>query len=174
MQFNHDNMTGPFLAADLVTLAGRGWSASAAEEALVSHRIRRPGLTARAADALAEWAGLLHPVFADADVDRRCAAVNGLLDGGATRAYLTTHDALRPHLHFAADTDDVVARVKAVTAGGLALFVVESGASRLGVCAREGCPVAFVDTSRNGTRAYCSTTCGNYAAVRRHRASRSG
>ncbi|MDD7833841.1 CGNR zinc finger domain-containing protein [Paenarthrobacter sp. AB444] len=34
---------------------------------------------------------------------------------------------------------------------------------------RQSCEVAFVDTSRNGRRSYCSARCGNYDAVRRHR-----
>ncbi|WP_370684747.1 CGNR zinc finger domain-containing protein [Corynebacterium glutamicum] len=32
-----------------------------------------------------------------------------------------------------------------------------------------GCTEVFVDTSRNGHRAYCSAKCGNYVAVQRHR-----
>lgn len=169
MQFNHDNMTGPQLAADLVTLAGRGWTADAAGDALRAHNIRRRELSAIASRALEEWAAALLTAFAAADVASRCDAINRLLEAGTSRAYLTTHDDLRPHLHFAGDHDDVVARVKAVTAGGLALFVVEAEGARLGLCQRAGCPVAFVDTSRNGRRAYCSATCGNYVAVRRHR-----
>lgn len=169
MQFNHDNMTGAVLAADLVTLASRGWGKEAAAEVLAEHQIRRWSLTAAAADDLYQWALRLRTPFIARDESERCEAINALLDAGTARAYLTTHDGLRPHLHFAADDDDVVARVKAVTAGGLAIFTVEAEGTRLGACRREGCPVVFVDTSRNGRRAYCSTTCGNYDAVRRHR-----
>lgn len=97
--------------------------------------------------------------------------INELLEAGTSRAYLTTHDKLKPHLHFASDDDDVLARVKAVTAGGLAIFTVEAGGGRLGACGRQGCPKVFIDTSRNGRRAYCSAKCGNYVAVRRHRRS---
>lgn len=170
MQFNHDNMTGPQLAADLVTLLCRGWSTHAAGDTLRAHSIRRSELSAVASRGLEEWAGLLLTAFTAVGVANRCDAINRLLAYGTSRAYLTTHDDLRPHLHFAADHDDVVARVKAVTAGGLALFVVEAEGARLGRCQRTGCPVAFVDTSRSGRRVYCSATCGNYVAVRRYRA----
>ena len=169
MQFNHDNMTGPALAADLVTLVGRGWDDERATSVLTHHHIRRIDLDADASHRLAAWSARLRPVFATHDVDARCAAINALLTEGTAQPYLTAHDGLRPHLHFAAEDDDVVARVAAVTAGGLALFAVEAGGKRLGMCARSGCTVAFVDTSRNGLRSYCSTTCGNYMAVRRHR-----
>lgn len=170
MQFNHDNMTGPLLAADLVSLRGAGWSAGAAADILAAHQIRRGGLDAGSAELLGQWADRLDPVFRAETVGRRCEEINQLLASGAGLPYLTTHDGLRPHLHFAPDAQDVVARVRAVTAGGLALFAVESEGARLGLCQRDGCPVAFVDTSRNGRRAYCSAKCGNYDAVRRHRA----
>ncbi len=170
MQFNHDNMTGPLLAADLVTLRGEGWSVGGAADVLSAHQIRRGDLDARSAELLGQWADRLDPVFRAQTVDLRCERINQLLVLGTALPYLTTHDGLRPHLHFASDAQDVVARVRAVTAGGLALFAVESEGARLGVCQRDGCPVAFVDTSRNGRRAYCSAKCGNYDAVRRHRA----
>lgn len=172
MQFNHDNMTGPLLAADLATLATHRWGAAAASETLAQHGIRRPTLTQQAADALFQWSVRLREPFVVGTVDGRCESINALMREGTTRTYLTTHDGLRPHLHFTPEDDDVVARVKAVTAGGLAIFTVESEGTRLGACRRGGCPVVFVDTSRSGRRAYCSTRCGNYVAVQRHRADR--
>ncbi len=170
MQFNHDNMTGPLLAADLVTLAGRGWSRAAVAELLAVHAIRRRELSEEACERLRLWAAKLRTAFTARSVPERIEAINALLAVGTSHAYLTTHDELRPHLHFAAENDDLVARVQAVTAGGLAIFSVEAEGARLGACERDGCPAVFVDTSRNGRRSYCSTTCGNYEAVRRHRA----
>ena len=82
------------------------------------------------------------------------------------------HDGLSPHLHFASDDDPLVSRVKAVTASGLAIFAVGASGQRLGVCARAGCSTVFYDTSRNGTRTYCTARCGNHEAVRRHRGGR--
>ncbi|WP_406250278.1 CGNR zinc finger domain-containing protein [Microbacterium sp. M] len=163
-------MTGPLLAADLVTLIGRGWDIRAASAVLARHQIRRGEIDKSADERLRAWAADIVPVFRAETVDARCAEINRLLAAGVGAPYLTTHDSLRPHLHFVSDAHDVIARVRAVTAGGLALFVVESEGARLGVCQREGCQVAFVDTSRNGRRAYCSAKCGNYDAVRRHRA----
>ncbi|WP_235504762.1 CGNR zinc finger domain-containing protein [Arthrobacter sp. Leaf141] len=162
-------MTGPLLAVDLVNLAAGTWTVEAAEEILRKHQIRRPAVASSTSQSLRDWAVRLRSAFEAADIGDRCRAINGLLDAGATRPYLSTHDQLRPHLHFAADDDDLLARVKAVTAGGLAVFAVESIGGRLGTCARDRCVIAFVDTSRNGLRSYCSARCGNNDAVQRHR-----
>ncbi|MEV5764313.1 CGNR zinc finger domain-containing protein [Micromonospora sp. NPDC052213] len=175
MQFNHDNMTGVRLAADLANLVveGRpgvgGIGAGEIEAVLRTHEIRRPALTARQAEILRVWGVRLRAVFEAPGTDERCAAINALLVEGTAGAFLTTHDGLRPHLHFTPEDDDVAGRVRAVTAGGLAIFAVEAEGRRLGVCARSTCVTVFVDTSRNGRREYCSTRCGNHDAVHRHR-----
>lgn len=83
--------------------------------------------------------------------------------------FLTTHDGMDPHLHFAETSDGLVERVRAVTAGGLAIFMTEAAGGRLGTCARSGCNKVFADTSRAGRRTYCSTRCGNADAVQRYR-----
>ena len=63
----------------------------------------------------------------------------------------------------------LVARVKALTAGGLAHMIDGGGGSRLRTCQRAGCGTAFVDTSRNGRRRFCSLTCANQVNVAKHR-----
>lgn len=165
-------MTGVRLAADLVNLDTRsGWSREGVEELLRAHDIRWPQVTDGVVAELRRWAERhLGPVFIADSAQARCDAINVVLTEGAGPAYLTMHDGLRPHVHFAADQDTVVSRVRAVTAGSLAIFTVESEGRRLGQCALDGCTTVFVDTSRNGTRRYCSTKCGNLDAVRRHRA----
>ncbi|MET8871521.1 CGNR zinc finger domain-containing protein [Nocardia sp. NPDC004604] len=170
MQFNHDNMTGVYLAADIVNLRARtDWSLDALEAVLRHHDIRRPELSPAAVTALRRWAVRLRAVFAAPDAETRCHAINGLLVDGAAGVYLTTHNGLRPHLHFTPDEDDVVGRIMSVTSGSLAIFTVEAEGNRLGACGRSGCLRVFVDTSRNGRRAYCSTRCSNADAVDRHR-----
>ncbi|MFI2352601.1 CGNR zinc finger domain-containing protein [Streptomyces sp. NPDC019443] len=75
--------------------------------------------------------------------------------------------------HFVPDSADVLSRVKAVTAGGLAFVLCWEGGARLGRCMRSECSRAYVDTSRNGRRRYCTARCGNTEAVMRHRSRRS-
>lgn len=164
-------MTGSELAVDLVNLAGGpDWSVERVLHILDEHQIRKTSsLTNNSAERLRQWALMLRKAFDATDAEGLCRAINSLLEAGTSRAYLSTHDGLQPHLHWAPEEEDVVARVKAVTAGGLALFSVESAGKRIGACARQGCETVFVDTSRNGKRSYCSAKCGNYDAVQRHR-----
>lgn len=163
-------MTGVELAVDLVNLfAGEARGAVPVEQVLRAHRIRRPDVDVAALAALGRWTKRLRTVFEAGDAQERCRVVNALLVDGAGGVFLTMHDSLRPHLHFAPDEDDVIGRVMAVTAGGLAIFTVEAEGARLGVCARRACKLVFADTSRSGRRSYCSTRCGNTDAVKRHR-----
>ena len=173
MQFNHDNMVGAELAAALVNLdAADRWRSDCVRDTLREHRVRVPTLGEKDLAALGAWTRQLVGVFAATTPEARCIVINELLASGAGSAYLTMHDGLRPHLHFAADGQHLVSRVKALTASGLAIFTVEAGGARLGVCARPGCATVFVDTSRNGARTFCSGRCGNHEAVRRHRTRR--
>ncbi|MGX9898948.1 CGNR zinc finger domain-containing protein [Arthrobacter sp. SA17] len=165
MAYSHENQVGAQLAAALVN-ATEGQNL---EALLREFSIRKPGLDARAEQGLHTWAGELRPAFAAQTVDERCSAINALLDSAAGTISLTTHDGSRPHLHLFPEGDDVLSRVKAVTAGGLALFIAWSGGERIGSCARVGCFKAFVDNSKAGRQRYCSARCGNTDAVARHR-----
>jgi predicted RNA-binding Zn ribbon-like protein len=55
---------------------------------------------------------------------------------------------------------------------GLAMLVVDFGATRLGVCAADKCDNVFVDTSPNQSRRYCSDRCSSRANVAAYRARR--
>ena len=46
--------------------------------------------------------------------------------------------------------------------------------SRLSVCEADGCVGVVVDLSRNRSRRFCSTACGNRTAVAAYRARRAG
>ncbi|MFM9584094.1 CGNR zinc finger domain-containing protein [Streptomyces caniscabiei] len=170
MQFEHDNMVGVHLAVALVNLDSSGsWMPATLEMTLRAHQVRRPQVTGSTSEDIRAWSRLMRPVFEASSQAERCQNINALLADGAGSVYLTTHDNLRPHLHFAPDAQDLQSRVKAVTAGGLAIFALQAEGERLGVCALGSCRTAFVDTSRNGRRAYCSSRCANTDAVRRHR-----
>lgn len=163
-------MVGVRLAVSLVNLEASGsWGIAALERVLLDHAIRRARVTDSSCAQLKAWARRLRPVFEAGSQEERCGTVNSLLADGAGSVYLTTHDGLRPHLHFAPDGEDVQSRVKAVTAGGMAIFTMEAEGRRLGVCALDSCRTVFVDVSRNGRRAYCRARCANTDAVRRHR-----
>lgn len=165
MIFDHDHQVGPLLAAALVNADGEESLAGL----LVEHGIRRPVLTPAGAREVAAWATRLRQVFEAESPEARCDSVNALLAEISGALYLSMHDGTPPHLHLAPDEDDIAARVRAVTAGGLAFFIASAHGRRFGVCDRERCDRAFVDVSRGGRQRYCSARCGNTDAVARHR-----
>jgi predicted RNA-binding Zn ribbon-like protein len=171
MQFNHYGWDAALLAADLVNLDAPA-PPDALRDLLARHGITRPDLTGEQAALLWEWSRRLAPCFGARDLAARCAEINALLAEASGSPYIATHDGFTPHLHYSAPGADRVAHVRAVTAVSLAYVVCAGGADRLGRCARQGCRRAFVDTSRNGRRSYCSVRCANNDAVARHRAVR--
>ncbi|MEV0585797.1 CGNR zinc finger domain-containing protein [Nonomuraea sp. NPDC050310] len=80
---------------------------------------------------------------------------------------ISGHDGQSWHLHLA-ERDDVL--VKAVI--GLAFLVTEFGPDRLGRCQAASCANAFLDTSSNRSRRYCSERCATRANVAAYRARR--
>ncbi|WP_062987675.1 CGNR zinc finger domain-containing protein [Nocardia anaemiae] len=125
-------------------------------------------LNARQTAELRRWTVRLDEVFTEPSVD----LLNALLAETTSQPYISTHDGRAPHLHYAREDAPTDERVKAYTAAGLAeLFCEDPG--RIGRCAREGCGVVFVDTSRNGRRRYCSTRCSTRVHVAEHRTRRS-
>lgn len=128
-----------------------------------------PGVTAAQADALNHWASRLRPAFDDrAPLGATIDLLNELLADAAAKPYISQHDGRPPHLHFSDERSDVVIRVSAYTASGVAHVLCEDP-ERLGTCHRDGCDVVFVDTSRNGRRRFCSTRCSNRVHVADHR-----
>ncbi len=113
---------------------------------------------------LRAWIRRLDEVFTAPTVDR----LNSLLAETTTRPYISTHDDRPPHLHYAWEGDPMDERVKAYTAAGLATLFCEAP-GRIGRCSRDGCPMVFIDTSRNGRRRFCSTKCSTRVHVAEHR-----
>jgi predicted RNA-binding Zn ribbon-like protein len=68
------------------------------------------------------------------------------------------------------DPDDPpIARLAADTAIGLTKALEHFGIERLRECAANPCREAFVDTSRNGARRFCSHRCANRTNVAAYR-----
>lgn len=114
----------------------------------------------------------LRAVFEARDEAEAARLVNRLLsgarvmaeldvEGGSTRLRLAPEEGL-----------EVVERLRAASALGLALAIEKIGFERLRVCAADPCRDVFIDTSRNSTRRYCSLRCANrhnVATFRRRR-----
>lgn len=153
MHFNPYGGPAAQVAADLVN-AG---SASELFDAMAGNGMSIAALTGDEAARIGAWAARLRPVFAATPAER-VDLVNALLTESACRPYITSHDGKPPHLHYSEEDAGLVGRVRAYTSGGLAHLVCEAP-DRLGICGRDGCETAYVDTSRNGRRRFCSTRC---------------
>ncbi|MQA09958.1 MAG: CGNR zinc finger domain-containing protein [Pseudonocardiaceae bacterium] len=165
MHFNHYGGTGAELAVRMVN------APVVSDDLLRAHELRVGGLSQAQCRTLTEWAGRLRPVFTEPELDTVVKLVNELLADSASKPYISQHDGRPPHLHYASEHDDAVARVLAFTAAGLANLVCEAP-QRLGHCGRSGCDVVYVGTSRNGRRRFCSTRCANRTRVSEHRGRR--
>lgn len=93
--------------------------------------------------------------------DAAVRLVNHMLATTGARPRLDRHDGEPWHLHFHGAEDSLVTGWAAGCATGLAVVLGGESRGRLGVCSAPSCDRAFVDTSRNATRRFCSTACQN-------------
>jgi predicted RNA-binding Zn ribbon-like protein len=141
---------------------------------LVAHNVDTGTLTAAQAEQLCAWADSLRQAYGETSLDRQVETINTLLEEGASRPFVSRHGGRVPHLHYFPEDPDVVTRVRAQTAAGLAHVLCDAGGQRLGRCDRDECGLVFLDTSRGGRRRFCSLRCANRVRVadHRHRAAR--
>lgn len=128
-------------------------------------------------DELRDVAERLRAVFEaveEDDVDRAARTVNDLLEAVQASPELTDHDGQDWHLHFHAPTADPVDGLTASCATALAMVLGSEARDRLGVCRAEACDRVFVDTTRNGSKRFCSSGCQNRAKTAAFRARRRG
>jgi hypothetical protein len=93
------------------------------------------------------------------DIDAAARAVNHLLRDFGARPQLDHAPADGWNVHFHGSDDSLVVGWTAGCAAALALALGSDLAGRLGTCDAERCDRDYVDTSRNGTRRFCSTAC---------------
>lgn len=105
-----------------------------------------------------------------ADEDEVVDIVNGLLRDTRALPQLVKHGEWDYHLH-ATDPDTPLADRMAVEAAMAMIDVVRlKQLDRLRVCAADDCNHAVVDLSKNRSRRYCDSGCGNRANVAAYRA----
>ena len=115
----------------------------------------------------------LRPVFEASDAGDEAEVVshvNALLEKYPVSPHIAGHDSETWHLHVAERGSTVAALITAECVMGLAMLVVDFGATRLGVCSSRHCTNVFVDTSPNSSRRYCSDRCSSRANVAAYRA----
>jgi predicted RNA-binding Zn ribbon-like protein len=133
------------------------------------------GARTRDAAELAAVRALRRPLRAllTGDRDEVARTVNRLLADHDARPRLVRHDGWDYHVH-AVDADAPLAdRIAVETAMAMTDVIRADELSRLSVCADAGCGGIVLDLSRNRSRRFCSTACGNRVAAAAYRARRS-
>ena len=104
------------------------------------------------------------------DRDTAVEIVNAMLAEHKAVPRLVRHDHLDWHIH-AVDADrPLVERIIVETAMAMIDVIRADELSRLGICADDDCDGLVLDLSRNRSRRFCSTACGNRNAVAAYRA----
>lgn len=102
--------------------------------------------------------------------DQAVDAVNEWLADASAVPRLVRHDDMDWHIHAIADDAPLASRIRVETAMAMVDVIRSDEMSRLGTCADEDCEGIVLDLSRNRSRRFCSTSCGNRAAVAAYRA----
>jgi predicted RNA-binding Zn ribbon-like protein len=106
--------------------------------------------------------------------DDAVAIVNQMLAEAGALPQLVRHHRWDWHLHAVDPQAPLVTRIAVETAMAMVDVIRADELSRLGSCADEGCEGIVLDLSRNRSRRFCSTACGNRNAVAAYRARRAG
>lgn len=102
--------------------------------------------------------------------DQAAAIVNEILDGANAVPQLVRHDEFDWHLHAVSSDDSLARRILVETAMAMIDVIRVDQHSRISVCGADDCNGLVLDLSRNRSRKFCSTTCGNRVAVAAYRA----
>ncbi|HVB14625.1 MAG TPA: CGNR zinc finger domain-containing protein [Candidatus Dormibacteraeota bacterium] len=134
-------------------------------------------LRGQAGEELIRLAADLRSVFelmAQGRQDRAAALVNSLLTRYQAAPQLARHDGETWHLHFHSQDKEAGRAVArgAMCVIALAVVIGSPGGARLGICSSPHCDLAFIDTSKNGSRRFCSSTCLSRTKVAAFRARR--
>ena len=162
-------LTGEPLSLDLLNT--RWMHDGVAQDLLTDTEGLAVWLAANALDFTADEATLRHTLTAR---DALRAAVDGSLAEGAGRVdAVLAHGRIRATLTAEGPGEQPEFRDPAWGPAWLAardyLELLDTAPDRIRHCAHEACVLHFFDTSRNGTRRWCSmAACGNRAKASRH------
>ena len=119
----------------------------------------------------------LRPRFRELFTASREAAVeivNHMLAEAGAVPQLVRHDPYDWHIHASPPDAPLATRITVETAMAMVDVIRTDEMSRLGVCEDQDCDGIVLDLSRNRSRRFCSTTCGNRNAVAAYRARQAG
>ncbi|HYP45019.1 MAG TPA: CGNR zinc finger domain-containing protein [Propionibacteriaceae bacterium] len=112
----------------------------------------------------------LRTVWSASSRDEAAALVNDILAEADARPYLSKHDEYDWHLHVTRPDTPLAQRIGAEAAMGFLDLIRADDLDRLRICAADDCHDVVVDLSRNKSRRYCESGCGNRANVAAYRA----
>ncbi|QIS14941.1 CGNR zinc finger domain-containing protein [Nocardia arthritidis] len=130
------------------------------------------GVHAGDAEELAAVRALRPPLrrMLTGDRDTAVRLVNETLAANRALPQLVRHDDLDYHIHAVPATAPLAVRIAVETAMAMVDLIRADELSRLSICADKSCEGIVFDSSRNRSRRYCSTACGNRNAVAAYRA----
>ncbi len=138
----------------------------------------RPHLNVRATrndlDALRQLRAELRKIFtasAEGDGAEAVEMLNALLIQHPIHPQISGHDGQRWHLHLT-ESGSVADKYAAGAVMGLAVLATDLGTERLGLCQATSCNAAFLDTTTNRSKRYCSDRCASRSNVAAYRARR--
>lgn len=104
--------------------------------------------------------------------DEAVEIVNRILAEHRAVPRLVRHDGFDYHVHAVDPGTPLTNRIAVETAMAMVDLIRADELSRLSVCADDTCGGVVIDLSRNRSRRFCSTACGNRVAVAAYRARR--
>jgi predicted RNA-binding Zn ribbon-like protein len=102
--------------------------------------------------------------------DDAVGLLNAILAETRALPRLVRHGTLDWHVHAVGPDAPLATRILVETAMAMIDVVRADETDRLAVCAADDCAGLVLDLSRNRSRRFCSTTCGNRVAVAAYRA----
>lgn len=104
--------------------------------------------------------------------ERRVEAVNQLLRDAQALPQLVRHGSWSWHLHATPDDAPLHVRMAVEAAMAMVDLIRSEETDRLAICGAPDCAGVVVDLSKNRSRKYCSTECGNRVAAAAYRSRR--
>jgi hypothetical protein len=102
--------------------------------------------------------------------DDAAAEVNAILAEAKALPRVVRHDDLDWHIHATSLDAPLVERILVEAAMAFVDVIRADQMDRLQACAADDCAGIYLDLSKNASRRFCSTRCGNRIAARAHRA----
>ena len=104
------------------------------------------------------------------DKDTAVDIVNRVLRESNALPQLVKHDQLDYHIHAVPSHAPLAERMAVEAAMAIADVIRADELGRLQVCGAEDCRDVYIDLSKNRSRRFCTTSCGNRANVAAYRA----